>query len=229
MMKSDEPETVKAEQIGSSKWRVLAIPFGGPFKGGKDLDGEFFSANTDIKPRWFRERPVVFQHGQDAVLKDTDLGIQEMDEEAKDDGWWSTVWLDRSARYWEQVNGLLRAGKMFGSSGALGHFVRKDHKTGEILIWPHAEQTLTPTPANPYARITASKAIAGFDHAGIAMDDPIKAILADLDALADDLRPDLPNPGEASADLGTGGDDAAMKRQRLITRTQYLEGRLRVI
>src|SRR5262245_15736685 len=28
---------LKAEQINSSKWRVLSIPFGGPFEG-KDLD-----------------------------------------------------------------------------------------------------------------------------------------------------------------------------------------------
>lgn len=197
---------LKAEHLGSTKWRVLAIPFGGPLAG-KDLDGEYFDRETDIKARWFHERPVLFHHGMDATLKDADLGIQELEAEPGDDGWWSTIWLDRAKRYWEQVNSLLAAGKMYGSSGAVAHLVRKDRKTGHIEVWPHAEQTLTPTPANPYARITATKALAGFDLAGIAMDDQVKSILAELDRLADDLPPDLPDPGDV--DLGEGGDEVA--------------------
>ena len=200
-------DTMKAEQVGSAKWRVLAIPFGGPFKGGKDLDGEFFSPRTDIKARWFAERPVLFHHGMDAALKDDDLGIEEMDEEAKDDGWWGTLWLDRSARYWDKVDALLRAGKMYGSSGAIAHLVRKDRKTGEILVWPHAEQTLTPTPANPLARITASKAV------------------PDWSAIGADLPADLLVSGEPSGDLLTSGDEAAMRRRRALA---YLSARLRV-
>jgi hypothetical protein len=200
-------DTIKAEQIGSAKWRVLAIPFGGPFKGGKDLDGEFFSPRTDIKARWFAERPVLFHHGQDGTVKDSDLGIEEMDEEAKDDGWWGTLWLDRSAAYWDKVNTLLRAGKMYGSSGAIAHLVRKDRATGEILVWPHAEQTLTPTPANPLARITASKAV------------------PDWSAIGADLPPDLLEGGEPSGDLLTSGDAAAMRQRRLLA---YLSARLRV-
>lgn len=199
-------DTMKAEQIGSTRWRVLAIPFGGPFKG-KDFDGEYFDRDTDVKPRWFRERPVIFHHGMDRTVKDADLGIQELDEEPTDEGWWGTVWLDRSARYWAQVDALLRAGKVYGSSGAIAHLVRKDRKSGHIEVWPHAEQTLTVTPANPYARVTASKALAGFDSAGIA--------------LPDDLRTDLLTPGDAKADLGEGGDAAAMKaRAELVTRIE---------
>jgi hypothetical protein len=206
-------DNLKAEQLGSAKWRVLAIPFGGPLKGGKDLDGEWFDAKTDIKSRWFKERPVLFHHGQDQTLGGGEIGVQDDLEETKD-GWWSTVWLDRSHRYWAQVDALIRAGKMFGSSGAVAHLVRKS-RDGHIEVWPHAEQTLTPTPANPYARITASKAIAGFDAAGIDVDDRIKAILADLDAAAADLPSDLPTLGEPSGDLGNGGDEEAMTRRAL--------------
>jgi hypothetical protein len=46
---------MKAEQLSTAKWRVLAIPFGGPFKG-KDLDGEYFSPRTDVRPDWFPGR-----------------------------------------------------------------------------------------------------------------------------------------------------------------------------
>lgn len=189
-------EALKAEQLTGSKWRVLAIPFHGPFKG-KDFDGEFFDRETDIKPHWFKARPVVFQHGMDAAAKDEDYGEQELDPEPDNEGWWSTVWLNRSARYWAEVDKLLHAGKMFGSSGAIAHLVRKDHKTGHIEVWPHAEQTLTPTPANPYARITASKALAGFSTAGITV--------------PDDLLTDLSEPAPAATD----GDVAAMKARVL--------------
>lgn len=217
-------DTMKAEQIGSAKWRVLAIPFGGPFKG-RDFDGEFFDRDTDIKARWFRERPVLFHHGQDPSVKDMDMGVQEMDDEPTSEGWWGTVWLDRSHRYWAQVDEWLRAGKMFGSSGAIHHLVRTDKKTGHIEVWPHAEQTLTLTPANPYARITPAKALDAFDTAGIALDDTVKSLLAQLDAPATaDLPTDLPRPAAAA----TGGDvTVASPREALaLGRILQLERRL---
>jgi hypothetical protein len=208
-------DTLKAEQLGSRKWRVLAIPFGGPFAGGRDLDGEYFSPRTDIKAHWFRERPVIFHHGQHSAVKDEEFGVEEMDSQPSKDGWWGTMFFDRemqrSSQYWDQVNRLLAAGKMYGSSGAIAHLVLKA-KDGEILRWPHAEQTLTTTPANFYSRITASKALAGFDNAGIALDEAMKAAIADLDAIADDLRPDLTDGGEPTGDLTAGGDAAAMAR-----------------
>lgn len=163
-------EPLKAEQLGTSKWRVLAIPFSGPMKGGKDLDGEFFSPRTDIKHDWFASRPVLWHHGLDASLKDTSLGVED-DLEKEDDGWWATVWLDRANQYWARVSQLLAAGKVFGSSGALGHLVVKDTKSGEILVWPHIEQTLTPTPANPFARVVPAKVAADFTSAGIGVPD----------------------------------------------------------
>jgi hypothetical protein len=202
-------DTMKAEQIGSSKWRVLAIPFGGPMAGGRDLDGEFFSPRTDIKARWFKERPVLFHHGQDAVAGNEDYGDEEMDDAASKDGWWGTVWLNRSARYWAQVDAMLRAGKMYGSSGAIAHLVRKS-RDGEILVWPHAEQTLTPTPANPFSRITASKALIA-------------------DAVADDLWPDLSEGGEPSGNLPDGGDAVAMKRAAALASAVRLRARVEAL
>ncbi len=184
---------LKAERIGSSKWRVLALPYGGPF-GGKDLDKEFFSPRTDPYGPYkglIAERPVVFHHGGDEMLKDTALGVQD-DIDQEEDGWWGTVWLDRSNRYWEQVNHFLQAGKMHGSSGAVGHFVKKDRKTGEILVWPHIEQTLTPTPANPFSRIVPVKAVDHFESLGI----DLPPGFSDLGSAPADLGPDLPSGGD---------------------------------
>ena len=201
---------LKAEQLSTAKWRVLAIPFGGPFKGGKDADGEYFSPRTDVKPDWFRERPVLWHHGKDEVIEDDSLGTED-DLKRVADGWWATVWLDRSNRYWDRVNTLLAAGKVYGSSGALGHLVQKA-RDGEILVWPHIEQTLTPTPSNPFARVVPAKAVDHFSSAGIAVGS-FKTLFTDL--------PDL------GADLPQGGDDPAMAR--LTSALDDLDGLIKTI
>jgi hypothetical protein len=192
---------LKAEQLGTAKWRVLAIPFGGPLNGGKDLDGEFFSPRTDIKPNWFKERPVIFHHGQDSELGDAEVGIQDELVQEKD-GWWGRVWLDRQSQYFARLNALIAAGKMYGSSGSMPHLVKVDRTTGEIIKWPHVEQTLTPTPSNVFSVVTASKALDDFTSAGIELDPAMRGILSDLDTLTADL----------GHDLSSDGDDPAMAR-----------------
>jgi hypothetical protein len=188
---------LKAEQLTNSKWRVLAIPFGGPFEG-KDFDGEFFSERTDIKADWFDRRPLVWHHNLDGTMKaDPVMGTAD-DTEKSDEGWWSTVWLDRSHSYWAQVDQLLRAGKVYGSSGSLPSFVKTDRKTGEILVWPYIEQTLTPTPANPYARVVPAKALAHFDEANLILPPSVRGLLSDLDSQPADLRPDLATAVDAA-------------------------------
>lgn len=198
---------MKAERLSNSKWRVLAIPFGGPMKGGKDLDGEYFSPRTDVKPDWFRERPVLWHHAKDITIGDDALGTED-DLKVEADGWWATVWLDRSNRYWEQVNSLLSAGKVYGSSGALGHLVQKA-RDGEILVWPHIEQTLTPTPANPFSRVVPAKAVDLFASAGIPVD---ASHFADL-----------------GRDLPRGGDDPAMVQLRALAQSEALLARIKAI
>jgi hypothetical protein len=190
---------LKAEQVSTSKWRVLAIPYGGPFKG-KDLDGEYFSKNTDIKPDWFDRRPLVWHHNLDANLKaDPVIGTAD-DLEQGDDGWWATVWLDRSHRYWEQVNGLLSRGQDLRLVGLAAELRADRPKTGEILVWPYIEQTLTPTPANPYSRVVAAKAVDHFDEARIGLTPAVRGLLtSDLDTPSGDLPSDLASAGESEA------------------------------
>lgn len=191
---------LKAEQIGTAKWRVCAIPFWGPRAGGSDMDGERFTPRTDPKPTWFKEHPVLFHHGQDTEFGDADVGIQGEIVKEKD-GWWADMWLDRQSRYFDRLNKYIAAGKMYGSSGSMSHLVKKA-PDGEILVWPHVEQTLTFTPSNIFARVTASKALDDFTSAGIELDPSMKALLSDLDTLTADLGHDLPK----------GGNDPAMAR-----------------
>jgi hypothetical protein len=197
---------LKAERLTSTKWRVLAIPFVGRPKDGKDTDDEFFSPRTDIKAGWFDRRPLIWHHGQDTTMKaEPELGIED-DLEMEPDGWWATAWLDRSHRYWTQIDKWLQEGKMYGSSGTIGHFARKDHKTGEWLVWPHIEQTLTLIPANPFARLEPAKALDHFKSAGIQVDE--------------DLFTE-PSESEPASDLPPGGDDVALAR--LATTLDQLE------
>jgi hypothetical protein len=207
---------LKAEQVTNSKWRVLAIPFGGPLDG-KDLDGEFFSPRTDIKADWFDRRPLVWHHNLDGTMKaDPVMGTAD-DTEKSDEGWWSTIWLDRSHQYWAQVDALLRAGKVFGSSGSLHTFVKTDRKTGEILVWPYIEQTLTPTPANPYSRIVPAKAIAHFDAANLILPPSVRGLLSDLDSQQADLRPDLVTAVDAATRQRLSGAlDSLMERVKTL-------------
>jgi len=215
--KAEEPEPMKAERLTTTKWRVLALPFGGPFEG-KDWDGEFFSARTDPYGPYknMTERPVVFHHAKDPDLDDEVLGTED-DLVKEKDGWWAKIWLDRSNRYWERVNTLLQRGRMFGSSGSMSQFVRKDQKTGELLVWPHMEQTLTPVPSNPYSRIVPIKALDHFSSVGIELDPAMLDVLTEPDG--PDLGPDLPLKG---------GDDSAMERIR-VARQQLAELQARLV
>jgi hypothetical protein len=139
------------------------------------------------------------------------------DTEKSDEGWWSTVWLDRSHSYWAQVDQLLRAGKVYGSSGSLPSFVKTDRKTGEILVWPYIEQTLTPTPANPYARVVPAKALAHFDEANLILPPSVRGLLSDLDSQQADLRPDLATAVDAATRQRLSGAlDSLLERAKTL-------------
>jgi len=193
-------DSLKAEQLSSRKWRICSLPYGGPMKGGKDYDGEYFSPRTNPWADYYPERPALFQHAQDRVLKDSVIGIEDELHQEKD-GWWGTLWLERGNQYLDQINSLIAAGKAWGSSGSVGHLVKKA-KDGELLVWPHIEQTITTVPRNHYSVIVASKAAADYAEAGIAFDlgrdlssdgdDPAMArlnqALTDLESLLRDAR-----------------------------------------
>lgn len=190
-------EALKAEVVKTGHYKVLALPFGGPLKG-KDLDGDFFSERTDPKPHWFPQRPVIWHHGLDRTYGgDPLVGHQEGITKAKD-GWWGDIWLDKQNRYFEQIDAMIQSGRMFGSSGTMRHLI-KSTTDGELLVWPHIEQTLSPVPRNPYSIVRATKALAEFEEAGIKSD--ILAVLHQLEDVSSDLRPVtsvLPGDGVAA-------------------------------
>lgn len=196
-------KAVKATILDDDAFRLLAIPFGGPIPSphsprGVDLDGEFFSERTEIRPAWLKARAVDWHHGADSTLGREVIG-KAVDPEMDEDGWWVTVWLDHGSKRLNLIRKLAERGaQLFGSSESVAGLVKKA-KTGEIMEWPYWRQTLSTSPQNTHSIIR-----------------PIKAVLADVDLanttpafwydlaphlqdLAADLRSSSPLAGKGAA------------------------------
>lgn len=214
-------QPVKATLLDDDGFRLLAIPFGGPIPSphsprGVDVDGEWFSERTDIKPSWLKARAVDWHHGKDpygvmnpreyAGMAQPPADRREVIGKAVDpvmdeDGWWVTVWLDHGARRLGLVKQLAERGaQLFGSSETIAGLQAKA-STGEILRWPYWRQTLSTAPQNTLSVLRPLKA--ALDDA-LTTDFPSttpafwRDITGDLRDLAADLRR-----------TSLGGDDAA--------------------
>jgi hypothetical protein len=188
---------LKATVLDDDAFRLLAIPFGGPIpqKGaprGADLDGEWFSERTDIKPAWFPSRVVDWHHGHDPVMgrnelgKAVDLGpFGGAGDEPDEDGWWVTVWMKHGERRVDLVRKLAERGaQLYGSSESVAGLVQKA-RNGEILEWPYIRQTLSTSPQNTYSvlrplKATLDEALAEGILPGVAFWSDTERALAEL-------------------------------------------------
>jgi len=140
----------------------LAAPYYGPFQN-KDLDGEYFSPETDFCLDWFDKRPLLYQHGHDPSVKTESVGVQ-FQTWATDAGRWARAQLDKSHRYYEAIKQLVKDGKLFFSSRAVDDLVER-MADGHIVTWPWVEESLTPNPANLFAGVSEATAKAHFKAA----------------------------------------------------------------
>jgi len=144
----------------------MGMPFGGPFNG-RDLMGEFFSGKTDFAFDWFSERPLLYHHGLDKSAGIAAVGKVVGHEVKSKLGVWVQAQLDASSEYFDSIKDLIKKGKLYLSSGSLGHLVDMDNKSGEIKRWPWVELSLTPTPANLLAEVDFKTAEKHYDMAGL--------------------------------------------------------------
>ena len=113
----------------------------------RDLQGEYFTPETDVGLDWYDQRPVLYHHGLDGNLKAAVIGV--MDTLWQDEvGLWAEAQLDMHKRYVRAVQRLVDKGVLSWSSGSLPHLVDVAND-GQIKRWPIVEGSLTPTPAEP--------------------------------------------------------------------------------
>ncbi len=199
---------VKATILDDDSFRLLAIPFSGPIPSkraprGVDLDGEWFSPRTDIRPEWLKSRAVDWHHGADDLLRREVIG-KAVDPEVDDEGWWVTVWLDHGNRRLNLVRKLAERGaKLFGSSESVAGLVERDRKTGEILVWPYWRQTLSTSPQNTHSVIRPIKAV--LEHTDYS--DTTPAFWMDLAPRLADIAADLRSTSSATTGKGEATTD----------------------
>lgn len=125
--------------IGDRLLEVKVAYYG--HKSGKDSHNEYFSPNTDFDPENFPAPPLLYYHGFDAngkkMGKPAVTGAFQS-RRAGSDGHYLTYKL-KNGKYadlqWESA----QASKCVVSPGTIGHLIRKDAQSGELLYWPLAE------------------------------------------------------------------------------------------
>ena len=185
---------------GKRARRLLAIPFGGSFAPGlwgyaedgkgRDLDGELFDADTDVKSEWFTERPIDWHHSKDpsGLMNGTLLG-KATDLTMESDGWWVETWLKAGEKRLKLVENLIERGApLRGSSWAYPNLIKRG-KAGHVDVWPYFVQTLSTSPQNDRSNFASAKAALDlFDASEITLDDRIRDLLGSLDSLGSSLE-----------------------------------------
>lgn len=143
----DRYNPCKAVLLGGAPEGFVRVGGYGVVFGGKDLQGETFSADTDFwLTKLTRTPPALYQHGKDAKARREPLGTALV-ADPDDIGLWVEAQLDLSKKYAEAIMPLLREGKLGWSSGTAGHLTER--VGAKITSWPIVEMSLTPTPAEP--------------------------------------------------------------------------------
>lgn len=138
--------------------RVVGAPYGGPeFLQGKDLDGEYFSKNTDFGRRKDGSLMVptvysYYDHAINPAIGREMLGTAKFVEET-DEGLIWDIEIDRAHRYHDMLALMAERSLLGASTQPVQTAVDIDWSTGEIKSWQIVEVSLTPRPANPKATI----------------------------------------------------------------------------
>lgn len=184
----------------------------------KDLSGEYFTAETYLGARDGDGVDTIFHHGQALPVKAklTKAAIAELEGlrehvfapvKTKRDtvGVFAETVLDMADEYEKAVFGLVKAGKLGWSSGAVGHLVKKADD-GQIKRWPIGEASITPTPCEPLNRAMPVKSLDSLKFVSVLEDDepepqaiPDKptGLAAKLNQHIDDMADDKDKPRAA--------------------------------
>lgn len=138
---------IKSDRLGHVKGYLVRF---GDSKA-TDLEGDYFTKSTDYGfPLEEGKRVplnVYYHHGMDQMVGKKSIGTGFI--KMTDEGLWYEAQLDMADEYGKMVAKLCKQGKMGFSSGAAAHMVERKSMGGasEIIRWPIAEASITPTPA----------------------------------------------------------------------------------
>lgn len=113
----------------------------------RDLQGEYFTSDSELGIDWYDRRPVLYHHGLDGTMKASVIGVIDS-LKADETGVWAEAQLNMREHYVRTVLKLVEKGILGWSSGSLPHLVDVAND-GHIKRWPIVEGSLTPTPAEP--------------------------------------------------------------------------------
>lgn len=127
-----------------------------------DLEGEFFTPETDLGP-YLEAGPVAMVHHGIPVQENyrdyARRTLKNPMKTIKDDvGIIGQHLYDMADEYEAMLFQLAKDGKFGYSTGAIPYAVEIDYDTGEIKKWIVTEVSYTPTPAEPRNRVVALKA-----------------------------------------------------------------------
>ena len=180
----------------------------------RDLQGEYFTPDTDLGLDWYPRRPVLYHHGLDGKLGPVMIGqIEVMQPDTT--GVWVEAQLDHRNRWARAVLDLVQREALGWSSGSLPHLVDVS-TSGHIRRWPIVEGSLTPTPAEP--RFTDAVTVkAAFQALGLPTDR-----IDDFAHVQDETH-----GGTMSNQSKSGAEQHAIKRlpASQVTRTPVIEVR----
>jgi HK97 family phage major capsid protein len=139
------PTSLKTLDPATGRIGGYLIAWGSPQQ--RDLQGEYFTPQTDLGLAWYDQRPVLYHHGLDGALKAAVIGVIDR-LHADEQGVWAEAQLDLRQQYARTIQQLIDRGTLGWSSGSLPHLVQVADD-GRITRWPIVEGSLTPTPAEP--------------------------------------------------------------------------------
>lgn len=115
-----------------------------------DLDGDFFTARTDLGLEDRITLPLYFGHATDPSLGKRKLAKGSFKQ--TDQGLWVETQLDVRDRWLQKIYELVVQGKLSFSSGAVAHLTEREKKgtANWIKTWPVGEVSFTPCPAAPF-------------------------------------------------------------------------------
>lgn len=184
----------------------------------KDLSGEYFDAKSYLGAHDGDGVDTIFHHGQPLSInaKLSPKAAQEIEGfrdhtfapvKTKRDavGIFAETVLSMADEYEKAVFGLVKAGKLGWSSGAVGHLVKKADD-GRIIRWPIGEASITPTPCEKLNRAYSIKSLDSLKFVSVIENDEPEAetipekptgLAAKLNQHIDDLADDKGRTREA--------------------------------